>query len=181
MWILPPASRSETSWDVFATAGFIAGCGSGAYRNAVAAAPTIPRDHQRCSNSKTGVRSYHNPYHQGKGESTKHLAAHQEQDEHGKESQSTSQDGSRKSLVDGLVHHARERFSAQQTVVLTNAIEDDDGVVHGITDQGEERGDDREGNLETQQREKSQSNQHIMKHGQNGSSPIDPFESEGNI
>src|SRR5690242_21151959 len=159
MWILPPASRSETSWDVFATAGFIAGCGSGAYRNAVAAAPTIPRDHQRCSNSKTGVRSYHNPYHQGKGESTKHLAAHQEQDEHSKESQAAGQDGSREGLVDGLVDHVRKRFPAQQMVVLPNAIKNDDRVVHGITDQRQQGGDDRQGNLEAQQREKSQSNQ----------------------
>jgi len=70
------------------------------------AAPTVPRDHQRSSNTKTGVRSYHNPYHQGKGESAKHLAAHQEQDEHGKESQTARQDRSRKRLIDGLVHHA---------------------------------------------------------------------------
>jgi hypothetical protein len=49
----------------------------------------IPGDDQWCGNAKTGVRCYHNPHHQSKGESTKHLAAHQEQDEHGKESQST--------------------------------------------------------------------------------------------
>ena len=84
-------------------------------------------------------------------------------------------------MVDGLVDHVGERFSAEQTVVLTNAVEDDDSVIHGITHQGEERRDDRQGNLETQQREESQRNQHIMKHGQNGGSPVDPFESEGNI
>src|SRR2546430_3957479 len=49
---------------------------------------------------------------------------------------------SRKSLVDGLVHHTRKEFPAKQTVVLPNAIKDDDGVVHGITDQREERRDD---------------------------------------
>src|ERR1700758_5365231 len=53
------------------------------------AAPAIPGDDYRSGNTKAGVCSYHNPYHQGKGESTKHLAAHQEQDEHVKESQTT--------------------------------------------------------------------------------------------
>src|SRR5690242_18938061 len=143
MWILPPASRSETSWDVFATAGFIAGCGSGANRNAVATAPTIPRDHERCSNSKTGVRSYHNPYHQGKGESAKHLTAHQEQDEHGKESQSTSQYGSRESLIDRFIYDHGKLFAPQQAVVLANTIENNDGIVHRIANQSEQRRDER--------------------------------------
>src|SRR5713101_1992679 len=142
-WVLPPASRSETSRDVFASAGFVAGCGSGACGDALAA-PAIPGDHERSSNTKTGIRSYHNPHHQGKGESTKHLAAHQEQDEHGKESQTTSQDRSRKSLIDGLVDHVRKRFLAKQAVVLTDAIEDDNRIVHGITDQSEQRRDDRQ-------------------------------------
>src|SRR5712664_939643 len=142
-WMLPPPSGSKTSGDVFASAGFVAGCGSGACRHALAA-PAIPGDDERSSNTKTGVRSYHNPYHQGKGESTKHLAAHQEQDEHGKESQTTGQDRSRKSLIDGLVDHVSERFLAQQTIVLTDAIENDNRIVHGIPDQSKQRRDDRQ-------------------------------------
>src|SRR6267154_1151028 len=137
--------------------------------------------HWNASNTKTGVRSYHNPYHQGKGESTKHLAAHQEQDEHGKECQTAGQDRSRKSLIDGLVDHVSERFLAQQTIVLTDAIEDDDRVVHGITDQSQQRRDHRKRNLEVQQREKPQGDEDVMKDGQNGSGAVDPLESEGNI
>src|SRR6266403_1492390 len=72
---------------------------------------TMPEDNQRRSNTKTGVRSYHNPHHQGKGESTKHLAAHQEQDKHGKESQTAGQNRSRQRLIDGLVHHISKRFA----------------------------------------------------------------------
>src|SRR5205823_5497370 len=155
---------SETSRTIFATAGFVAGCGSGACRHALAA-PTIPGDDEGSSDTKTGVRSYHNPYHQGKGESTKHLAAHQEQDEHGKESQTAGQDRSRKSLIDGLVDHVSERLVAQQPVVLTDASEDDDRVVHGIADQSKQGRDDRKRNLKMQQREKTQGNQHIVKHG----------------
>src|SRR5205807_2154261 len=163
-WVLPPPGGSETSGNIFATAGFVAGCGSGACRHALSA-PTVPGDDERSSDTKTGVRSYHNPYHQGKGESTKHLAAHQEQDEHGKESQTAGQDRSRKSLIDGLVDHVSERLVAQQPVVLTDAIEDDDRVVHGIADQSKQRRDDRKRNLKMQQREKAQGNQNIVKHG----------------
>src|SRR5947199_9699431 len=123
------------------------------------AAPAIPGDDNGSSNTKTGVCSYHNPYPQGKGESTKHLAAYQEQDEHGKESQTAGQDRSRKSLIDGLVDHVSKRFLAQQAVVFTDAIEDDDRVVHGITDQSKQGRDDRKRNLKMQQREKAQDNQ----------------------
>src|SRR6267143_4345297 len=173
-WILPPPGGSKKSGDVFATAGFVAGCGSGACCDALSA-PMLPGDDERSSNTKTGVRSYHHPYHKGKGESTKHLAAHQEQDEHGKESQAAGQDRSRKSLIDGLVDHVSKRFVAQQAVVLTNAIEDDDRVVHGITDQSKQRRDDRQRNLKMQQREKAQSDQHVVKHGQYRRQPKDHF------
>src|SRR6266403_959335 len=178
--MLPPPSGSKTSGNVFATAGFVAGCGSGACRHALSA-PAIPGDDERSSDTKTGVRSYHNPYHQGKGESTKHLAAHQEQDEHGKECQTAGQDRSRKSLIDGLVDHVSERFLAQQTIVLTDAIEDDDRVVHGITDQSKQGREDRKRNLKMQQREKSQSDQDVVKDGQHRGGPVNPLESEGNI
>src|ERR1700730_796665 len=140
-WILPPPSGSKTSGDVFASAGFVAGCGSGACRHALAA-PAIPGDDERSSDTKTGVCTYHNPYHQGKGESTKHLAAHQEQDEHGKESQTAGQDRSRQRLIDGLVYHAGERFAPKQAVVLADAIENDDGIVHRISNECEKRRND---------------------------------------
>src|SRR5256886_10090249 len=172
--VLPPPGGSETSRNIFATAGFVAGCGSGACRHALAA-PTIPGDDEGSSDTKTGVRSCHNPYHQGKGESWKHLAAHQEQEEDGKESQTAGQDRSREGLIDGLVDHVSERLVAQQPVVLTEAIEDDDRDVHGIADQSKQGRDDRKRNLKMQQREKAQGNKHIVKHGQNRRQPKNHF------
>src|SRR6267142_963135 len=88
--------------------------------------PAMPEDNERSSNAKTGVRSYHNPHHQGKGESTKHLAAHQEQYEHSEEGQSAGKDGSRKSLVNGLVDEIGELFFAEQAAVLADTIENHD-------------------------------------------------------
>src|SRR6266850_1148132 len=66
---LPPTGGSQTSGDVFASTGFVAGCGSGACCNTTAA-PMIPRNHERRGDSKTGVRSTHNPHQPRKGEST---------------------------------------------------------------------------------------------------------------
>ena len=86
----------------FIPAGLVAGCGSGACSSTMAA-PLMPSDDERCSNTKTGVRSYHNPHHQGKGKCAKHLAAHQEQDEHGEKSQTAGKDRSRERLINGLV------------------------------------------------------------------------------
>src|SRR5215467_5410759 len=85
---LPPTGGSETCCEVLAASFFVAGCGSGPCHRALSA-PAIPGDDNGSGDTKTGVCSYHNPYHQGKGESAKHLAAHQEQNEHGKESQTT--------------------------------------------------------------------------------------------
>src|SRR5256885_15046394 len=113
----------------------------------------MPEDNQRRSNTKTGVRSYHNPHHQGKGESTKHLAAHQEQNEHGEKGQSAGENGSRKSLVNGLVNQHGEVFFAQQTAVFAGTIEDDDRVVHRINDQSQKRRDNRQRKFEMPQRE----------------------------
>src|SRR5215471_5935898 len=45
--------------------GSIAGCGSGAGKPALST-PIMPGDDKRSCNTKTGVRSYHNPHHQGK-------------------------------------------------------------------------------------------------------------------
>jgi len=178
-WILPPPGGSKTSGDVFATAGFVAGCGSGACCDALSA-PMIPGDDERSSDTKLEYVPTTIPTTRAK---EKHEAPgrHQEQDEHGKECQTAGQDRSRKSLIDGLVDHVSERFLAQQTIVLTDAIEDDDRVVHGITDQSQQRRDHRERNLEMQQREKAQGDKDVMKDGQNGSGAVDPLESEGNI
>src|SRR5882724_977657 len=130
---LPPTGGSQTSGDVFASTGFVAGCGSGACCKTTAA-PMIPRNDEGRSDTKTGVRSYHNPHYQSKGESTKDLATHQEQDEHGEESQTAGEDGSRERLINGLIHEIGERFLAQQTIVLADAVENHDRIVHGISD-----------------------------------------------
>ncbi len=84
-------------------------------------------------------------------------------------------------MVDGLVNHISKRFLAQQAVVLTDAIENDDRVVHGITNQREQGRDDRQRNLEVQQREKPQGDEHVVKDCQNGGGSVNPLESEGNI
>ena len=43
----------------------------------------IPKHHNRRCDAKTGVRSYHNSHHHGKGESAQHLAAHEEKNQDG--------------------------------------------------------------------------------------------------
>src|ERR1700722_3782762 len=178
---LPPPGGCESSGDAFARTGFVSGCRSGAHHSTAIAAPVMPRDYKRCSNAKTGVRSYHNPHHQGKGECPQNLAAHQEQDEHGKESQAASQDRSRKSLIDRLVNNVGERFLAEQTVVFADAIEDDDGVIHRVTNESEKSRDDRERNFEVQNREKAQCNEHIVEDGENRGGSENPFEAERDV
>src|SRR5205807_9510802 len=101
--VLPPPGWSKAPCGDFAVPGFVSGCGSGSCARFLVF-PTMPPDHKRSSNAKTGVRSYHNPHHQGKGECAKHLAAHQEQNEHSEERQTAGKYRSRQRLIDGLVH-----------------------------------------------------------------------------
>src|SRR6516165_7114378 len=129
---LPPPGRSEARL-AFGPPSFVAGCGSGACHCALAA-PSVPRNHERSSDTKTGICSYHNPHDQGKGESPEHLAAHQEQDEHREEGQTAGQDGSRKRLIDGLVDDSRERLLPQKAVVFPDAVEDHDPAANRPTD-----------------------------------------------
>src|SRR5258708_22067498 len=79
---LPPPRSREARLPALVAPGSAAGCGSGACDSTVSP-PVIPGDDKRSGDTKTGVCSYHNPHHQGKSESPKHLAAHQEPDEHG--------------------------------------------------------------------------------------------------
>ena len=44
-----------------------------------------------------------------------------------------------KRLVDAEVHGARERLAANGAGVLAHPVEDDDGVVHGVADDREQR------------------------------------------
>src|ERR1700759_231385 len=107
MSLLPPASGSQTPGGALASAGFAAGCRSGACRLPLAA-PIDPGDHERSSDTKTGVRSYHNSHHEGKGESTQNLSAHQKKDQHGEKREAAGEDRSRKRLINRLVHHVGE-------------------------------------------------------------------------
>src|ERR1700676_2650007 len=121
--LLPPPAGRETGLAAFASSGLVAGCGSGACRQTFAT-PVIPGDDKRCGDTKTGVRSYHNSDDQGKGKGTKHLAAHQEEDEDRQECQSAGKNGSRERLINGFVDDVGERFFPDAAVILGGAVDD---------------------------------------------------------
>jgi len=129
----PTSSRGEpkTSGDVFATAGFVAGLRVRCLLRRLSA----PMIQATTSGAAIPKLEYVPTTILPPGQRRKHEAPGRPSgtDEHGKECQTAGQDRSRKSLIDGLVDHVSERFLAQQTIVLTDAIEDDDRVVHGIT------------------------------------------------
>ena len=71
-----------------------------------------------------------------------HLAAEKKQSKHGKESQARCQDSSTQSLINTFVDDVGQLIPAEQFDVLANAVEDDDGVVIGVSDQGQNGSDD---------------------------------------
>src|ERR1035437_639212 len=90
LFVLVEIALDTTSWSnmMLSPCGCrraLIGCGSGAHGCSLSTMILIPKHHDRCCDTKTGVRSYHNSYHHGKRECAKHLAAHREQDQHGKE------------------------------------------------------------------------------------------------
>ena len=71
--------------------------------------------------------------------------------EHRQEGQSGSQDSSAQGLVDRLIHDLRQALTTEQLQVLANTVEHDDSVVHRVTDQRQDRRNDRQRDLHVQQ------------------------------
>jgi hypothetical protein len=71
----------------------------------------------------------------------RNLAAEEIERQDGQERRPGGDDGSRQRLVDAVVDHLLQRLAALGALVLADAVEDDDGVVHRVTGDGENRRD----------------------------------------
>ena len=65
----------------------------------------------------------------------------------------------------------RQRLLAALLQVLAHAVEDDDGVVHAVADQGQEGGDDVERDLVLEEGEEAERDEHVVEDGDGGRRP----------
>src|SRR5438445_695938 len=86
------------------------------------------------------VRSDQNADHQRQREPVQHLASEQVQRHRREKRQAAGKHGPAQGLVHADVDEILERLPPQQLQVLANAVEYHDSVVHGVADQGQQRG-----------------------------------------
>src|SRR5882757_3990664 len=128
-----------------------------------------------------GIRSDENSDDERKGEGVEYLSAKDPKRERGEEGKARGEDRSAQGLVDGLVDHLRERRASHERKVLADTIEDDDGVVHGVTDEGQNGRDDGERDLLVRQREGAYGDEGVMEDGYNGRCAVDELKTEPEV
>ncbi len=84
-------------------------------------------------------------------------------------------------MIDALVDDRFQRLTAIDLQVLPDAVEDDDGVIHRVADQRQQRGDHCEGDLLVEQGEESDRDNRIVKHRNHRAHAVDPFEAEPDV
>jgi len=110
-----------------------------------------------------------------------HLAAEKKQSKHGKESQARCQDSSAQSLINTFIDDVRKPVPPQQFDVLAYTVEDHDGVIIRVPDQGQNRGNHRQGDLPVEQRESPHRDQRIVEHRHHRRDSIDPFKPQREV
>jgi len=138
-WVTTSSRRSETRCCAFATAGFGCRLRSGGCHCSLLAGANDSRDHQRSSMPKLEYVPT-NPHHQGK-EKARSTCRPSGTGEHGRKVRPRS-----RSFRDNVwlmdLFTTRRTIAAQQAIVLADAIENDDGIVHRISDECEKRRND---------------------------------------
>ncbi len=110
-----------------------------------------------------------------------HLSAKDVQRKHGQERKARRDHRSRQRLVDALVHDLAQRRATHELQVLADAVENNDGVVHRVTDQRQDRGDHRQSDLLVRQREKADGDQRVVEDSDHSSRSIDELKAEPQV
>ena len=88
-----------------------------------------------------------------------------------------SQNRSWQRFVDRPVEGVVQRLLPLLAKVFAHAVEDDDRVVERVSDDGQNRGDDRQRNLEVHQLDERQGREDVMacrEKSRNGETPLEP-------
>src|SRR5262249_17867131 len=91
------------------------------------------------------------------------------------------QNRSAQRLVDAVVHDRLEIVATTEFQVFADSIEYDDSVVHRITDERQEGGNNGKVNFAIKDRKQTEGDQRVVQRGKYGSRSINPFETERNI
>ena len=92
-----------------------------------------------------------------------------------------SKNRARKRLVNRAVQRVVQRFLASLAEILANPIENDDGVVKRVTDDGEDSGDDSKRYLEMHELEECQGRENVVTGGNERGNAKAPLETNREI
>ena len=119
-------------------------------------------DRERRGDEPAGVGRRERADQHREREALEHLAAEQVQREHRQEDGAGRDDGPRERLVEARVDHRVERIAAAGALVLPDAIEDDDHVVHRVADHRQHRGDDVQRHLVAEEHQERERDEHVV-------------------
>src|SRR6187402_433404 len=110
-----------------------------------------------------------------------HFAAEEVERKYGQERQAGAQDGSAERLVDALVHDGAQIGLAHRLQVFADTVEDDDRIVHRVTDERKDRGHYRQRDLLVGQREGADGDQRVVEDGDDGCCAVDQLKAEPEV
>ena len=109
------------------------------------------------------------------------FTAENEQRQHRQERKTRSQDRPAQRLVDTVVHDRRKIVAPADFQIFADAVEDNNRVVHRITDKRQQRRNNREVDLAVKQRKQTKRHQRVVKNRKNRRRAINPFKPERDI
>src|SRR5712691_7816132 len=144
-------------------------------------APLLIGHQHGCGDGDRRVGTDQDSYDESEGEPTKYFAPKQIQRKHGQKRKPGGQNGPAKGLVNAFVNNLRQALTPQQLHVFTNAVKDHNRVVHGVTDQRQDGGNNRKAYLRIRQGESADGDQGIVKNGHHRGHAVDQLKAEPQI
>ena len=124
--------------------------------------PAFPINQKDAGDKNRGIGAHRHSNQQGKGKVVDDLPSQKKQCQHHQKCGSRGQYGSTQGLIDADVDEFGERAFATPSGIFPNPVEDDDGIVQGISDNGQKRRHDNQGEFLAGDGERPHGDEDIM-------------------
>ena len=84
-------------------------------------------------------------------------------------------------MIDAVVHDGLEIIAPSDLQILSNAVENDNRIVHRVTNQRKQGCDNRQVDLTIENRKETERHQRVVKNGKHRCRTVDPLESKCNV
>ena len=125
----------------------------------------MPVDEQRAGDEEGREGAGDDADEQGEGKAADDLAAEDEQGDDDDERQARGEDGAAEGLIEAFVDDRRKVVPPPAAHVFAHAVEDDDGVVQGVADDGQQCRHDLQVEFTVENRQQPHGDEHVVIHG----------------